>query len=37
MRTGVKELFNSGSNGFKVGKQVCKYLNSIVRNVGLKN
>ena len=37
MRTGVKELFNSGSNGFKVGKQVSEYLNSIVRHVEMKN
>ncbi len=26
MGTGVKQLFNSGENGFKVGKQVAEYL-----------
>ncbi|MDO5780610.1 MAG: NAD(P)/FAD-dependent oxidoreductase, partial [Clostridium sp.] len=36
MRTGAKELFNSGENGFNVGKQVSKYLNSIVRHVEAK-
>ena len=36
MRTGVKELLNSGSNGFKVGKQVSEYLNSIIRHMEAK-
>ena len=37
MRTGIKELFNSGENGFNVAKQVSEYLNNIVRHVEPQN
>ena len=30
--TGVKELFNSGENGFKVGNQVSEYLKNIAHH-----
>ena len=27
MEKGIKEIFKSGENGFKVGKQVAEYFN----------